>query len=204
VLFLDELPEFDRRALEGLREPLERGEVSVVRAGYRVRFPSRFLLVAAMNPCRCGNHGVEDRACRCSPREVERYRDRISGPLLDRFDLQVEVPAVPVAALASKAAPGPASRGLREAVLAVQRAELARGCRNAALDGKALQAHAALDREGEAFLARASERLRLSARAHVRVRRLARTIADLAGAPEVLREHLQEAVSFRLRERATA
>jgi magnesium chelatase family protein len=198
VLFLDELTEFDRRALEGLREPLERGEVSVVRAGYRVRFPSRFLLVAAMNPCRCGNHGVEERTCRCSPREVERYRDRISGPLMDRLDLQVRVPAVAAAALAAGARPGPASAALRDAVTAARRLQAARGCGNAALDGRGLDRHAALDAEGERFLSKAGDRLGLSARAHVRIRRLARTIADLEGAAAVLPGHLKEAVSYRI------
>ena len=199
VLFLDELPEFDRRSLEGLREPLERGEVAVARAGYRVRFPSRFLLVAACNPCACGNHGVPDRDCSCSPREVERYRARISGPLLDRFDLQVRVPAVKAASLAADAPRGFSSADLRAAVAAARAAQASRGVPNASLDGKVLDRLAPLDREGEAFLARAAERLRFSARAHVRVRRLARTIADLAGGGPVLRAHLAEAVSFRLR-----
>ncbi|MCK6481986.1 MAG: YifB family Mg chelatase-like AAA ATPase, partial [Planctomycetes bacterium] len=120
VLFLDELPEFDRRALEGLREPLERGEVSVVRAGYRVRFPSRFLLAAAMNPCPCGNHGVPERTCDCTPPAVLRYRGRVSGPLLDRFDLQVRVPPVRAAALAAGAARGAGSAELRAAVAAAR------------------------------------------------------------------------------------
>jgi len=199
LLFLDELPEFERRSLEGLREPLERGEVSIVRAGYRVRFPSRFLLVAAMNPCRCGNHGVPDRECRCSPREVERYRNRISGPLLDRFDLQVRVPAVRAADLARGAREGSSSTDLRAAVLEARRVQASRGALNGALDGRALDLHAALERDAESFLARAAERFGLSARAHVRIRRLARTVADLEGSVPVLLRHLQEAVSYRVR-----
>lgn len=198
VLFLDELPEFDRRALEGLREPLERGEVSVVRAGYRVRFPSRFLLVAAMNPCPCGNHGVPERDCSCTPPMVTRYRGRVSGPLLDRFDLRVEVGPVKAAALAGEARGGTASGELRAAVAAARARQEERGRCNADLDGAALARHAGLDGEGERFLARATERLRLSARAHVRLRRLARTVADLAGEERVRADHLKEAVSFRM------
>ena len=199
VLFLDELPEFERRSLEGLREPLERGEVSVVRASYRVRYPCRFLVVAAMNPCPCGNNGVADRRCPCSPREVERYRARVSGPLLDRFDLQVRVPPVAAAALAGGAAPGVSSAELRAAVARAREVQASRGCLNAALDGKALGRCAALDPAGESFLARTTDRWGLSARAHVRIRRLARTVADLAGSAAVLPEHLKEAASFRLR-----
>jgi magnesium chelatase family protein len=200
VLFLDELPEFERRSLEGLREPLERGEVSVVRAGYRVRFPSRFLVVAAMNPCPCGHHGVAGRDCRCTPRQVEAYRGRVSGPLLDRFDLQVRVPPVEAAALGSGGRAGSASAGLRGAVEAARARQEPRGAPNGALSLRDLERHGALGPEGEAFLRLAAERLRLSARAHVRVRRIARTIADLAGEAAVGVEHLKEAVSFRLRD----
>jgi magnesium chelatase family protein len=199
VLFLDELPEFERRSLEGLREPLERGEVSVVRAGYRVRFPSRFLLVAAMNPCPCGHNGVEGRRCTCTPRQVDLYRSRVSGPLLDRFDLQVVVPPVAAEALAAGSPAGASSGDLRGRVVSARGAQRARGVLNAGLSLKALEAHAPLDGACEAFLRRASERFRFSARAHVRVRRLARTIADLEGSASVRHAHLAEAVNYRIR-----
>ena len=199
VLFLDELPEFPRAALEALREPLESGHIRISRAAMQSEFPARFQLVAAMNPCPCGNNGVADRRCPCSPREVERYRARVSGPLLDRFDLQVRVPPVAAAALAGGAAPGVSSAELRAAVARAREVQASRGCLNAALDGKALGRCAALDPAGESFLARTTDRWGLSARAHVRIRRLARTVADLAGSAAVLPEHLKEAASFRLR-----
>jgi magnesium chelatase family protein len=199
VLFLDELPEFERRSLEGLREPLERGEVAVVRVGYRVRFPCRFLLVAAMNPCPCGNHGVKGRDCPCSPRQVERYRLRVSGPLLDRFDLQVRVPPVAAQDLGSAARAGSTSADLRATVARARAAQERRGIHNSRLTLRALDRHAPLDRASEEFLRNATSRFGLSARAHVRVRRLARTIADVEGDEGVLLAHLKEAVSYRVR-----
>ena len=197
VLFLDEFPEFDRRSLEGLREPLERGEVAVVRVHYRVRFPSRFLLVAAMNPCPCGRRGAGGPDCDCTPHARERYRARVSGPLLDRIDLQVRVPAVAADALAAAGPPGPPSASLRDAVSRVRSIQRARGALNSTLDLDDLERLAPLDRAGEAFLRRATAKMHLSARAHVRLRRLARTIADVDGAAAVSEAHLKEAVSYR-------
>jgi magnesium chelatase family protein len=198
VLFLDELPEFDRRTLEGLREPLERGEVSVVRVHARVRYPSRFLLVAAMNPCPCGGVPPEREPCPCTVPQRRQYASRVSGPLLDRIDLQVRVPPVAASALASRGPPGPRSADLRAAVARVRGVQGLRGRLNAALSLEDLDRVAPVDPEGERFLAKASDAWRLSARAHVRLRRLARTIADLEGAPRVLEEHLREAASYRL------
>ncbi|MBK9519030.1 MAG: YifB family Mg chelatase-like AAA ATPase [Anaeromyxobacter sp.] len=203
VLFLDELPEFRRHVLEALRQPAEDGEVTLARAGRTVTYPAQFTLVAAMNPCPCGHFGDTQRRCRCTTPELVRYRRRISGPLLDRIDLQVDVPAVPPAALGG-AGEGVASAEVRARVALVRSrsAERAPAARvNARLRGAALRACCALEPDGRAVLVQAMERLGLSARAHDKVLRVARTIADLAGAEQVRREHVAEAIQYRALDR---
>ena len=201
VLFLDELPEFDRRTLDMLREPLESGQVHLSRAAQQASFPARFQLVAAMNPCPCGWLGDPERSCGYTCERAERYRARVSGPLLDRIDLHVEVPAVPASTLATDA-PGEDSAAVRARVLAARERQQARqGCTNAALAGSALQQATGLRADDRAFFSRALDRLRLSARATDRVLRVARTIADLAGEDAVPRECLLEALTFRALDR---
>jgi magnesium chelatase family protein len=195
VLFLDELPEFRRDVLEALREPLEAGEVRIARAGYRARFPARFQLVAAMNPCPCGYAGEPGGRCRCGPGEIQRYATRISGPLLDRIDLHVTVRPVDYASLHS--AQAEASAAVAARVLAARERQRARGALNCWLAGEALERACDLAPEGHRLLAHAAARLGLSARACHRALRVARSIADLAGAPRVGVEQLTEALGYR-------
>ena len=197
VLFLDELPEFARSALEALREPMESGRITISRAARQAEFPARFQLIAAMNPCPCGHLGSPLRACRCTPDAVARYQARISGPLLDRIDLQVEVPAVAGQTLVD-APDGEASAVVAQRVATARRRALERqGCSNAQLVGDALDRHAALDPAVSAFLRAAAARLGWSARGFHRVQRVARSIADLAGSPAIQVAHLAEAIQYR-------
>ncbi len=197
VLFLDELPEFDRRVLESLREPLETGEVHIARANRRASYPAAFQLIAAMNPCPCGYQGHPTRACRCTPEQIQRYRNRLSGPLLDRIDLCIEVPALSSADLA-QSGPGEASEVVRARVMTAWRIALQRqGSVNARLEGKALEQHAVLDAAGQNLLTQAVNRLGLSARAYHRLLRVARTLADLAGSEQIGAAHVAEAIQFR-------
>ncbi|BBU68291.1 YifB family Mg chelatase-like AAA ATPase [Fluviibacter phosphoraccumulans] len=197
VLFLDELPEFDRRVLESLREPLETGEVHIARANRRATYPAAFQLIAAMNPCPCGYQGHPTRACRCTPEQIQRYRNRLSGPLLDRIDLCIEVPALSSADL-SQATPGESSAAVRERVAAAASIALRRqGSINARLEGKDLDTHAKPDTAGQTLLNQAVNRLGLSARAYHRLLRVARTIADLASAEHITAAHIGEAIQFR-------
>jgi magnesium chelatase family protein len=201
VLFLDEMPEFDRRVLEVLRQPLEEGRVTIARAARTAVFPARFVLIAAMNPCPCGFFGDERRGCRCAPAQVARYRGRLSGPLRDRIDLIVEVPAVPITALAD-AAPGETSAAVRERVLAARHRQHARygieGPRmNADLRGGMVAAHCQPGPKGRALLLAAAKQLNLTARGYDRVLKVARTIADLAAAERVEKDHVAEALQYR-------
>jgi magnesium chelatase family protein len=200
VLFLDELPEWDRRVLEVLREPLEAGVVNIARAARHVRFSARFQLVAAMNPCPCGRLGDPRGGCRCSPDQVALYRGRLSGPLLDRIDLVVEVPVPPPDALALTAAPVATgeSAAVRERVTAARdRARARQGSINAHLDAAGITRYCVPSPAAHALLARAVARLGLSARAYHRVARLARTVADLAGSDGVSPDHMAEAIGLR-------
>ncbi|WP_263771729.1 YifB family Mg chelatase-like AAA ATPase [Propionivibrio soli] len=197
VLFLDELPEFDRRVLEALREPLESGRVHISRAARQAEFPAQFQLIAAMNPCPCGYHGDANGKCRCTPDQVARYRNKLSGPLLDRIDLQIEVPAVPADAL-QKAPDGEPSSIVRERVSQARALQIARqGKPNARLTVKEIDRHCETDSDGSALLKHALARLNLSARAYHRALKVARTIADLAGSPDLRSQHIAEAVQYR-------
>jgi magnesium chelatase family protein len=199
VLFLDELPEFDRAVLEALREPLETGAITVSRAARHADFPARFQLVAALNPCPCGHLGDAAVACRCTPNQVLRYRGRLSGPLLDRIDLQIFVPRIERAVLtAEQAPPAEPSGAVRERVTAARAVQHARQHKaNAQLQPRELDRWCPLDRAARALLDQALVRLSLSARAYHRVIKVARTIADLASSEALLPAHVAEAVRYR-------
>lgn len=204
VLFLDEMPEFHRRVLEVLRQPLEDGRVTIARAARSTTFPARFVLVGAMNPCPCGYSGDDRRACRCTPRQVESYRGRLSGPLCDRIDLVAEVPSVTVASLADSP-PGEASALVRARVVAARERQRAR------FDGTAIRTNADLrgalmatgcqpGTDGRRLLHVAAERMKLTARGYHRVLKVARTIADLGASNAIEADHIAEALQFRLLE----
>jgi len=196
VLFLDELPEFDRKVLEALREPLETGRVAIARALGKTEYPACFQLVAAMNPCPCGWRGHPVRPCRCSPEQAARYRARVSGPLLDRIDLQIELPPPEQDWLDLPA--GEPSAAVRQRVEDCQRLQRRRqGCLNAALAPGAMDAHCPLDDGARALLRQAMSRLGWSGRAAHRVVRVARTLADLDGAPQLHARHVAEAIQYR-------
>ena len=197
VLFLDELPEFDRDVLEALREPLETGRVSISRAARQALFPARFQLIAAMNPCPCGHCGDRSGRCRCTPERIARYRGRISGPLADRIDLKLEVPAPREAELVAPVA-GEPSALIRSRVEAARKLQLERqGQPNALLGTKEIDRYCETDREGDQLLRHALARLLLSARGYHRVLRIARTIADVAGKSAIAAEHIAEAIQYR-------
>ncbi len=196
VLFLDELPEFPRGVLEQLRQPLEEGSVTLARTAGTLTFPARFMLVAAMNPCPCGFYGDTMRECRCTPGIIQRYLAKVSGPLLDRIDLHIEVPAVPYKELRSKG-DGQSSATIRERVEEARETQRKRGFYNAQIPPSQLRTLCALDDTGERTLEMAVRRMNLSARAHDRMLRVSRTIADLDHAPSVSAKHLAEAVQCR-------
>lgn len=202
VLFLDELPEFERKVLEVLREPLESGRITISRAANQADFPARFQLVAAMNPCPCGFLGHHNSRCRCTPDQVARYRGRISGPLLDRIDLQIEVPALPESDLLGRAA-GESSELVRARVnTARERALLRQHKPNAQLATREIDSYCAPDDKGAMLLKQAIARLGLSARAYHRILRVARTIADLAGDDVVAGSHVAESIQYRRLDRS--
>jgi magnesium chelatase family protein len=197
VLFLDELPEFSRTALEALREPMETGTITISRAARRAQFPARFQLIAAMNPCPCGHHGSPIKNCRCSPEAVLRYQGRISGPLLDRMDMQVEVPAVPPDLLSSTPE-GETSAQVAQRVCSARQLAMARqGCTNAQLSGDLLDAHCQLQPSATHFLHATASKLGWSARGFHRVLRMARSVADLQGSPCIQTTHLAQAIQYR-------
>lgn len=197
VLFLDELPEFERSVLEVLREPLESGRITISRAARRADFPARFQLIAAMNPCPCGYQGHYNGKCRCTPDQITRYRSKISGPLLDRIDIQIEVPAVPQEDLLNKA-DGETSADLQARVEIARQRQLARQDKaNAQLSVTEIDALCAPDEQGAALLQQAIGRLNLSARAYHRVLKVARSIADLEGADHIATKHIAEAIQYR-------
>ena len=208
VLFLDELPEFRRNVLEALRQPLEDGVVTLSRAAMSLSFPARFMLAAAMNPCPCGYHGDPARPCRCEPVAVERYRARVSGPLLDRIDIHLPVPAVPAADLSVGAPPAESSAAIRARVEAARGLQRDRFCgrpgvhANAHMGARDVRAFCRLGEPAERLLRQAIAQLGLSARAHTRVLKLARTIADLAGERDITAAHVSEAIQYRCLDRA--
>jgi len=200
ILFLDELPEFDRRVLEVLREPLESGEITISRASSQAEFPARFQLIAAMNPCPCGHLGDNSlNRCRCSADQIQRYRNRLSGPLLDRIDMHIEVPGLAPAELAGPAQDKQKSSAqVRRKVESCRIRQLKRaGCLNSRLSGNQIETFCALPKEAAELLFVAMERLGLSARAYHRILRLARTIADLELSESLETSHLSEAIGYR-------
>lgn len=197
VLFLDELPEFPRKVLEVLREPMESGEVVISRARQQLTFPARFQLIAAMNPCPCGYDGDDRQPCRCTPDQIQRYRNRISGPLLDRIDLRLRVQRMAVGELQQSPA-GEDSATLRKRVCEARQRQMQRRNKvNALLDAPEVAEDCSLNRDGTQFMMQAEARLNLSARAHHRILKVARTIADLAAADHIELPHLHEAILYR-------
>jgi magnesium chelatase family protein len=202
VLFLDELPEFQRHVLEALREPLENGVITISRANRRAEFPARFQLVAAMNPCQCGYLGHPQRQCICTSADLQRYHRRLSGPLLDRIDMQISVSVIPVEQLVGARRVGPTSATFREQVQAVHALQLARqGKLNAHLSTTEVAQLCSLANRDKHFLQQAIEKLHLSPRAYHRILKLARTIADLDGACAISMKHLSEALQLRMLDR---
>jgi magnesium chelatase family protein len=197
VLFLDELPEFDRRVLEVLRQPLEAGSIHISRAARQAEFPAQFQLVAAMNPCPCGYMGHPANRCRCTRDQILRYQSRISGPLLDRIDLQIEVPAVSAKVLRDSGSGEPSANVQQRAAAAYARALARQGKPNALLATKEIDCHCVMDANGDALLRRAVATLNLSARTYHRVLKVARTIADLEGAMTLRASHIGEAIGYR-------
>jgi magnesium chelatase family protein len=207
VLFLDELPEFKRTVLEVMRQPLEDRKVTISRARFAVEYPANFMLLASMNPCPCGYLNHPEKECSCGHGVVERYLQRISGPLLDRIDLHIEVVPVPFREL-SAAESTETSAEVRQRVMAARTIQHERFVSdegvycNALMSGRLLRRHCAIDTNGQNLLRTVMERLDLSARAHDRILKVARTIADLAGSEKIETEHLAEAINYRSMDRS--
>lgn len=207
VLFLDEVPEYKRATLEVLRQPIEDRKITVARSKMTIEYPASFMLVAAMNPCPCGNYGNPLRTCTCTPAQVHRYKSRVSGPLLDRIDIQCEVQAVPFEMLQSQQ-PGEASCVVRERVVRARKVQHERFrnsgiyC-NAQMSSRQVRRYCPIDAEGSTLLQKAMESLGLSARAYDRILKVARTIADLESSPNIQPQHLMEAISYRSLDRST-
>lgn len=198
VLFLDELPEFERRVLEVLREPLESGEIMISRASQQLSFPCDFLLVAAMNPCPCGYNGDLQRACRCTPDQIRRYQDRVSGPLIDRIDIQLSLARIPAQQLNQNTGDSETSATIRHRVSRARDLQLQRRDKtNAALSGKDFTKYCPLTSQLQKLLEQAVDRLHLSPRAYFKILKVARTIADLAASQDIEQQHLMEAISYR-------
>nr|MCH9638580.1 YifB family Mg chelatase-like AAA ATPase [Betaproteobacteria bacterium] len=198
VLFLDELAEFDRKVLEVLREPLESGHITISRAARQAEFPAQFQLVAAMNPCSCGYLGHPNGKCHCTPDQIKRYRGKISGPLLDRIDIQIEVPAVPQEELMRQSLTGEKSSVIRQRVEKSHQRQLKRQSKtNSRLSVKEIDQFCTLDTTSENLLKNAIHRLNLSARAYHRILKVARTIADLSGVEKINNQHIAEAIQYR-------
>lgn len=205
VLFLDELPEFPKTVTEALRQPLEDGVVTVTRAAAKVTYPSSFMLVCAMNPCKCGYFGDPTHQCRCAPGAITKYLERVSGPLLDRIDIEIELPAVSYNEISGKTAPGEPSAAIRERVNAARRFTDERlrrggdkpGVLNARMSTDLLRKYCTPTEEGSNLMREAFESLGLSARGHDRVLRVARTIADLDGSDQITEDHIAEAIMYR-------
>ena len=201
VLFLDELPEYSRKVLDVLREPLESGRIVISRASRSITFPAQFQLIAAMNPCPCGYFGDPSGRCRCTAEQIRRYQGQTSGPLLDRIDLHVEVPPMPPALL-QQAPPGESSAAVQQRVMAARQCQLDRqGCTNAGLSGNQRDEVCQLTADDQAWLMTAIEHLQLSARGFHRILKIARTIADLEGTQQTGRAHLMEALGYRTLDR---
>jgi magnesium chelatase family protein len=196
LLFLDEFPEFPRNVLEILRQPLEDSVVSIARASMTLNFPANFMLVAAMNPCPCGFYGDPTRECRCTPAIIQRYLGKISGPLIDRIDIQVEVPAVPYKELRAGDVTE-TSANMRARVERAREIQRARGCTNSRMPTRLIRQQCALDETGERTLEMAMKRMSLSARAHDRILKVARTIADLDESQSIASKHIAEAIQYR-------
>lgn len=208
ILFLDEFPEFSRQVLEVMRQPLEDRHISVSRARYSIDYPASFMLVASMNPCPCGYYNHPTKACTCAPGQVQRYLNRISGPLLDRIDIQVEILPVPFEKL-SGLSDGESSSAIRERVVAARTIQEMRFNdepeihSNAQMTPRLLERHCRLDATSTAILHRAMTKYDMSARAYDRILKVARTIADLAGSADIRPEHISEAVNYRNLDRST-
>ncbi|HDK37578.1 MAG TPA: ATP-binding protein, partial [Thiolapillus brandeum] len=198
VLFLDEIAEFPRGVLDVLREPMETGQINISRASRSAQYPARFQLVAAMNPCPCGHLGDPLKACRCTAEQVARYQGRISGPLLDRIDLQVQVPTQAAETILTKSGHEQTSAQVREQVITAHERQLQRqGCNNAHLQNHVLEEHCKLNDTSRALLIQAIDKLGLSARAYHRILRVARTIADLEQQVNIQLVHVTEAIGYR-------
>ena len=201
VLFLDELPEFRKNALEALRQPLEEGRMTITRSSYTATYPSRLMLIAAMNPCPCGYFGERNHPCRCTPQQIRQYQGKISGPLLDRIDIHVEVPSVRYRDLTARET-GESSAAIKERIergREIQRRRFAGNETpfNARLNDRQVRTHCRIDEESRQLIEMAVDRLGLSARAHTRILKVARTISDLEGSPEIRPSHVAEAIQYR-------